>query len=149
MDIFLNSIRSKYRNTVLTSQENIDPRCLGNLYDTEMEIKKWVLKARTDGQMTQTQLGEAMGVTKGNVSAWENGRHEPSWTQMLKICELTNSVLPLPETLVTQKPKWPFTIGYDLFAAMPPEERQRIDKYLEFTVNDWHLTQHVKSKKAG
>lgn len=114
-----------------------------------MEIKDWVLTARTKGKMTQTQLGDAMGITKGNVSAWENGRHEPSWTQMLKICELTGVVLPLPPGLRNEAPAWPFTVAADLFYAMPPEERQRIDKYIEFTVNDWHHGLQMKSKKAG
>lgn len=36
-----------------------------------------------------------MNVTKGNVSAWENGRHEPSWSQILKINELSGFPLPL------------------------------------------------------
>lgn len=49
-----------------------------------MELKDWVREARTNKHMTQTQLGEALGVSKANVSAWENGHHEPSWSQMLK-----------------------------------------------------------------
>lgn len=44
---------------------------------------------------------------------------------------------------------WPFTISYDLFIALPPEERQRLDKHLFLTINDWHQTNHAKSKKTG
>lgn len=36
-----------------------------------------------------------MGVTKGNVSAWENGRHEPGWSQIIKISDLSGYPLPL------------------------------------------------------
>jgi transcriptional regulator with XRE-family HTH domain len=54
-----------------------------------VELKDWVREARKHKGWTQEQLGEAMGVTKGNVSGWENGRHQPSWPQMVKIEEAT------------------------------------------------------------
>jgi SOS-response transcriptional repressor LexA len=60
-----------------------------------MAIKDWVLAARTHAKLTQEQFGEAMGMTKGNVSAYENGRHEPSWSQMIKMSEVTGYPLPL------------------------------------------------------
>lgn len=54
-----------------------------------MEIKDWVLAARKHKGWTQTQLGDELGLTKGNISAWEKGRHEPGHGQMVKIAELT------------------------------------------------------------
>lgn len=61
-----------------------------------MEISEWVSKARSSKGWTQVQMGDALGLTKGNVSAWEKGRHEPSYRQILKIRELTGvTTLPL------------------------------------------------------
>lgn len=62
-----------------------------------MELKEWVREARTSSNLTQTQLGEALGVSKANVSAWENGHHEPSWSQMLKIRSITGMPLPIDD----------------------------------------------------
>src|SRR5690606_36048064 len=76
---------SKYRNSIYTSQDILDPSCKVSLYHEQMEINKWVKTARTHAKLTQEKLAEILEVTKGNVSAWENGRHEPSWTQMKKI----------------------------------------------------------------
>lgn len=59
-----------------------------------MDIGAWIKNARTAAKLTQTSLAEEMGLTKGNVSAWENNRHEPSYAQMLKICRLTGCPLP-------------------------------------------------------
>ena len=59
-----------------------------------MEIKDWIRTARKHGQLTQEQLGERLGVTKANVSGWENGRHEASFTQLTAISRLTGQPLP-------------------------------------------------------
>lgn len=65
-----------------------------------MELKDWVRAARTHKGWTQEQLGDVLGVTKGNVSGWENGRHQPGWPQMLKIEEATGySIRHLDATL--------------------------------------------------
>ncbi|WP_321913540.1 S24 family peptidase [Paraburkholderia sp. J11-2] len=61
-----------------------------------MEIKLWIRAARKKAALTQEQLGERLGVSKGNVSAWENGRHEPSYAQIQEMAALAN--LPLPDT---------------------------------------------------
>jgi transcriptional regulator with XRE-family HTH domain len=60
-------------------------------------ISAWVFAARTKAGLTQEQIGESLGVTKGNVSGWENGRHEPSIVQLLKIRDLCR--FPLPEEI--------------------------------------------------
>jgi SOS-response transcriptional repressor LexA len=57
-------------------------------------LKAWVRKARNHAQITQEQLGEALGVTKANVSGWENGLHKPSYEQVLKISEVTGEPQP-------------------------------------------------------
>ncbi|WP_434663526.1 S24 family peptidase [Paraburkholderia sp. A3BS-1L] len=64
-------------------------------------MKLWIRAARKKAALTQEQLGEKLGVTKGNVSAWENGRHEPSYAQIQEMAVLAN--LPLPETEGTSR----------------------------------------------
>jgi len=59
-----------------------------------MDTKNWVRSARQLAGLTQEQLGNHLGMTKGNVSGWENGRHLPSFDQMLKISEITRQPLP-------------------------------------------------------
>lgn len=75
------------------------------LYALGMELSAWVKLARTKKGLTQDQMADALGVTKGNVSAWENGRHEPSWAKILKIGHLTGEPLPIPPELQTPIPK--------------------------------------------
>lgn len=76
-----------------------------------MEMKDWIHAARLHAKLTQQQLGDAMGVTKGNVSSWEKGRHEASHEQLVRIATITGYQEPLPglaEPLVAMTPSWPF-----------------------------------------
>jgi phage repressor protein C with HTH and peptisase S24 domain len=59
-----------------------------------MDLPAWVRTARNNKKLTQEELGDALGVTKSNVSAWENGRHEPSYTQLRQIAALSGMALP-------------------------------------------------------
>ena len=52
-------------------------------------LGNWIRSARASKGWTQDQLGDAIGVTKANVSHWETGKHEPSFMQMLKIRDAT------------------------------------------------------------
>jgi len=65
-----------------------------------MEMKSWIRLARKKAGLTQEQLADRLGLTKGNISAWENGRHEASFSQLAAIAELSG--LPIgqdsPET---------------------------------------------------
>lgn len=59
-----------------------------------MDIRHWIKHARQNAKpapLTQGELGEALGVSKQNVSAWENGHHEPSYSQILKIRQITKA----------------------------------------------------------
>lgn len=58
-------------------------------------VSEWVRAARLHAGMTQENLGNALGVTKGNVSAWENGRHDPGFWQLRKIAEITGYTEPI------------------------------------------------------
>lgn len=47
------------------------------LYNVDMSFGKNVAKARDRLDMTQEELGEAVGVTSQAVSQWERGIHDP------------------------------------------------------------------------
>lgn len=61
-----------------------------------MDIPSWIKEARLHAKLTQEQLGAPLGVGKGNVSAWEKGRHEPSYEQLVRISKITHYPEPLP-----------------------------------------------------
>lgn len=84
----------EYRKSFQFGQHFIDTEGIGFLYDSGMEINEWVRSARTKAKMTQEQLSDAIGCTKANISAWENGRHEPSFSQITAISVLTNTPIP-------------------------------------------------------
>lgn len=106
------------------SQEKLDQACLDFLYTPLMTIGEWIKTCRTAAKMNQTQLGDALGVTKGNVSAWENDRHEPSYTQMLKIADMGQ--MPLPG-LTPAAPAWPFPeVARERVDALSDEQRREI-----------------------
>lgn len=124
------------------SQEKLDPRCLGRLYTQAMEISAWIKTGRQAAEMTQTELGDALGVTKGNISAWENGRHEPSYSQMLKIAELTRSQLPLAPT----PGDWPFPrVSKESFDRLTPGQKEAIEDWVIGQVKAFGAAPVVKS----
>lgn len=72
----------------MTVQELLDPPDAVASYAAAMDrsaMAKWVRDARKARGWTQDQLGDAIGVTKGNVSHWETGKHDPSFLQLLMI----------------------------------------------------------------
>lgn len=46
--------------------------------------------ARANADMSQQQLADALGVDKGTVYNWENGKGIPSAVNLRKISELSN-----------------------------------------------------------
>lgn len=63
-----------------------------------MELKDWVKASRAAAQLSQEQLGEAVGRGKATISQWEKGEYEPSYGQILMIYERTFRKVPLPNT---------------------------------------------------
>ena len=59
-----------------------------------MEIKDWIKAARQLKGWNQTQLGDVVGRTKGNIGHWETGKHTPSLEQIAAISVATG--LPMP-----------------------------------------------------
>lgn len=88
------------------SQVFLSHKGLENLYDDGMEIKDeiaaWVRTARKHAGLSGEALGAKLalelrttrGNTKGNISHWELGKHQPSLAQMLAISKITGYPLP-------------------------------------------------------
>lgn len=92
-----------------------------------MDIKSWIKAARLHAGLTQTQLGEPLDVSKGNVSAWEKGRHAPSFDQLVRIAEITRYQEPLPGMTGSPQPTetptpWPLP-------AIPRERIEALAKH--------------------
>lgn len=127
------------------SQEKLDPCGLAPLYTRAMKISAWIKASRLNADMTQTDLGDALGVTKGNISAWENGRHEPSYSQLLKVAEATKATLP-----VTDEPAgWPFPrLKKASFDALTASQKEAIEDWVINQVGAFQTIPPVKSDDA-
>lgn len=66
-----------------------------------MLLADWVKKVREKLDLTQEQLGEFLGVTRANVSAWENDLHEPNTMQMAQMSARSGIPMPLKSSLIT------------------------------------------------
>ncbi len=66
------------------------------------EIALFVKTVRSKLDKTQEEFAEIYNCTKGNVSAWENGRHEPAYALLRDMTE--RSGIPLPKSAITAHP---------------------------------------------
>jgi len=79
--------------------------------DTKAVIAAWVKESRLAADLSQEALGAQLalvlgverGHTKGNISHWETGKHQPSLQQLIAIGQITKKSLP-PEVLGKQEP---------------------------------------------
>lgn len=105
--IFTKSMPSRKSSfSILSSQVFLSQNGLENLYDDRMEIKDeiaaWVRAARKSAGLSGEGLGARLalelrtsrGNTKGNISHWELGKHQPSLAQLLAISKITGYPLP-------------------------------------------------------
>lgn len=107
--------------------------CIASLYPVRMELSTWVKLARQKKGLTQEGLADALGVTKGNISAWENSRHEPGWEQILKIGRLTRMALPIPR---------------ELQISIPDEAAELIESFCTLAPDDQALIMHQVKRLA-
>lgn len=111
------------------SQEILDLESKEIQYHLRMEIvdiiAAWIKSSRLNSGLTQPQLGDLMGVTKGNVSAWEKKRHEPSVAQIVRIGQICKT--PLPKELGIENRLDQETLRFALsYQALPIEFRKQI-----------------------
>lgn len=99
----LSSFLPSIENLDFRRQELLDQARLAFLYSRPMDLKDWIRAVRTSLHLSQEQFGHRFSVTKGNVSAWENGRHSPSFDQLMSMSEMSGMALP-SGTSVTKKP---------------------------------------------
>lgn len=84
------------RNSNIQEIENIAIRAQDFLTIERMDIGEWIKASREAAGLKQDELAERLGKTRGNVSAWENSRHEPSFGQILEIARITKHAIPIP-----------------------------------------------------
>jgi phage repressor protein C with HTH and peptisase S24 domain len=58
------------------------------------DVKTFVKMARIKSGRTQDELAKFLGVTKGSISGWENGRYEPSFDVMSTLSAISGLMLP-------------------------------------------------------
>lgn len=91
---------NKYSDTKLKSQAILTDKSQFMLYFPAMdkkvtEISTFIKSARKSLNMTQEVFGDKVGgYTKGNVSAWENGKYEPPYQVLKGISEMSGIALP-------------------------------------------------------
>lgn len=110
------------------SQGNLDPARSDDLYTCamDMDIGQWVKQCRLAAKITQTELGERLHVSKANVSAWETGKHEPSYAQMVEIARAAKFTVPLPGMAT---PAWPFReVTPEQFALLSERELGKVEE---------------------
>lgn len=90
---------------------------------TSESIGEWVRKARAARGWNQERLGEALSVSKANVSHWETGKHEPSFPQLLKIRDVTGYAL----RDVGAAAGWPLPrIGREQLTSLTPAQLDQV-----------------------
>jgi len=135
------------------SQVILDHGGLDCLYTRGMSIGQWIKEARRVAGLTQTELGEKLGRTKGNISAWEKDAHEPSFTQILEIARLINWDPPPPglgkpqkiQTNLTAEPAqekalWPFpSIPEDQVRKLSPAQISALEGAIALAIAQMNL----------
>lgn len=56
-----------------------------------MSLGKKIKESREFAQLTQDQAAEALGITKGAISQWEQNKTTPTLTQFRAFCSITNA----------------------------------------------------------
>lgn len=86
------------------------------------EIATFVREAREALGLSQEALGEIFGCTKGNISGWEKGLHEPRFAVLTELSKRSNVALPglvnLPKSTASQaeqKENDSDTVTFDLY----------------------------------
>ncbi len=56
----------------------------------QVKIGRFIANRRKNGNLTQSQLAEKLGITDRAVSKWETGKTMPDSSIMLELCEILN-----------------------------------------------------------
>lgn len=118
-------------------QESLAPPGKDALYPFGVDIANWIRAARLHKKWTQTQLADHLGLTKGNISGWENRRHQPSFDQLLRVEALTGYPLLSHDASTVA-----FSVAEP--AAPPPLPPRDFTDRREVSDTDWDTLQAVK-----
>ena len=82
-----------YSLTNTASSETIEDFVQFREYVLDMELNQRIFKARKDAHMTQDQLAQAVGKTRGAVAQWESGEVHPRPATLQAIAQATSKPL--------------------------------------------------------
>lgn len=97
-----------YSLTNLPSSETIRDSSSAVGYDAGMELNQRIFKARNDAKLTQQQLADAVGKSRGAVAQWESGEVQPRRSTLEAIAKATKvSILWLERGFDVEAPSAP------------------------------------------
>jgi len=114
--------------------------------------------------LSQAGLAKACEVKPPSVTDWLSGRTKKIEGANLLMAAQFLDVNPwwlatgkgpierdgsIPDVQLAPPPSWPLKVSLDLFMALPPDERERIDDDVTHAVERWHKKNHMKSRKVG
>lgn len=70
--------------------------------DSALDMRAYALRCRKRMGLTQDQLADKLSINKASVSAWETGRFEPSYGNIIRLSQLSGE--PMPGTMPHQSP---------------------------------------------
>jgi transcriptional regulator with XRE-family HTH domain len=129
-------------------QENLVPSPDPANYAPEVNIKEWLINARKHGELTQEDVGALVHRTKSNISGWEKGLHEPSFSQMVTISVATKYPLPV----AGYRPKKAFSPYATAVAELidkQPEDDRKACATVARTAIDQHLKEQRQARKTA
>ena len=83
---------------------------------------------RTEKGITQVQLAETMGVSKGTVAMWETGKREPNFETLNQLSEIFDKRID-------------YILGYSNDASSPKMTEEDIDREKERVTEEWAAEQ--------
>ncbi|UST67497.1 LexA family protein [Pseudomonas moraviensis] len=106
-------------------------------------MDKWIelVKAKmSELKVTQTELGERVGMSQGGIGHWLNKRREPGVTEMNRVLKALGMDF-LEVVLVIREPQ-----------PTPEDEMplaQKYNPYFRYPVRDWHAPCEVRDDSAS
>lgn len=109
-----------YSLTKLTSSETNHDFPTEESYSPHMELKDRILSARESANLTQQQLADATGKTRGAVAQWESGKTRPRHNVLVSIAEATGKDITWLESGISIDELAPVTSKTKPNASFPP-----------------------------
>lgn len=81
----------RYSTATLDKSSAAAPALTWHHYSSSMSLGSKIKKARNDAKLTQEQAAEALNITKGAVSQWEQNATTPTLNQFRAFCALTHT----------------------------------------------------------